>query len=183
MSLISLTLQKLISQVDRFMATFYPDVKLPPMDTPTPPAPPASPAPSQGFLSVPTFLWDTQANARHSVRVICDNMGLSLVKSILVNGILYAPKDIICACIMQESRFNNNAIGRNKNSAGVVTSTDWGICQINDWFHIGAGKDFPSIEYVLANPDKAVEFMCRMYAAGQLKLWVSYSSGAYKQWL
>lgn len=115
--------------------------------------------------------WTSAKGAYHATRVTCDNLGLSLEE-----------KDIICECIYQESGFHNTAVNRNKNSAGIITSTDWGLCQINDWFHIGPGKDFPSVQYVLDNPEKVVEYMINCYKHGQLKMWVSYSSGAYKQW-
>ncbi len=131
----------------------------PPMPEPTP-----TPAPEQ-------LLWDTPQHAFHAVRVLCDDLGLSVDE-----------KNLICACVYQESGFKNTAKFENK-SDGVVWSTDWGICQINDHFHIGPGKDFKSVDYVLANPDAAVKWMIRMYKGGQLRQWVSYSSGAYKRWL
>lgn len=118
------------------------------------------------------MLWDTRDHARYNVRVLCDKAGLSVME-----------KNILCACIHQESNFNNNAVCRNRDKDGNIMSSDWGIVQINDHYHIGAGKDFPSVEYVVANPDKAVQWMIDMYKKGQLKMWVSYSSGAYKQWL
>lgn len=64
---------------------------------------------------------------------------------------------------------------------GKVVSTDWGICQINDYYH--SGPNNPSATYVVANPDAAVRYMARMFKAGKAGLWVSFSSGAYKQWL
>lgn len=139
-----------------------------PPSTPVAPNPPSPPSPST------VYLWNNAQNARHSVRVIGDEMGFTSFQ-----------KDVICACIQQESQFNNNAIGRNKNSLGRVTSTDWGICQINDTkgWHIGVGLAFPSVEYVIAHPDKVVRYMYSMYRAGKLKLWVSYSSGAYLKYM
>lgn len=119
-----------------------------------------------------TLLWDTRKHSFHAVRVLCDNAGLSVEQ-----------KNLICACIYQESQFSNAAVNKNKNSAGQVTSTDWGICQVNDYWHIGKGKDFSSVEYVVNNPDDVVVWMIHMFKKGQLKQWVSYSSGAYKQWL
>ncbi len=116
--------------------------------------------------------WSNQKHAYHNVRVLCDRAGLTLTE-----------KNLICACIYQESTFLNSSIGRNKNSAGVTTSTDWGLCQINDYFNIGKGKPFPSVEYVVNNPQKAVEWMIKMYQAGKLGLWSSYKFGAYKRWL
>ncbi len=120
---------------------------------------------------VPTLLWDTPRHAFHAVRVTCDNLGLSLEE-----------KDLICACIYQESMFKNTAKCENKVN-GAVVSTDWGLCQINDHYHIGVKKDFPSVQFVVDNPQKVVEWMISMYKHGLLKQWVSYSSGAYKKWL
>jgi hypothetical protein len=120
---------------------------------------------------VEQYKWDTTANSRHSVRLICDEMGLTL-----------AEKNLICACIQQESNFNNKAIGRNMKD-GKVLSTDWGIVQINDYWHVGPGKKWSSVQQILDNPDKAVKWMIQMYKQGLLKLWVSYTSGAYKKYL
>lgn len=129
------------------------------------------------------YLWDTQDNARHSVRLICDEM-LPIVRSVSVNGKLYMPKDIICAVIMGESQFYNDVVNKNKDpKTGQVTSTDWGICQINDYWHIGQGKDFPSVQYVLDNPEMAVRWMINMYKAGKINLWCAYVNGSYKRWL
>lgn len=120
------------------------------------------------------YFWDTPEKAEHSVRVMCDDEGLSA-----------SSKDILQACIRQESRFDNSAIGRNTNKRGFVTSIDWGICQINDTpgWHIGPGLAFESVADVVNNPEKAVRYMIHMYKAGKINLWTSYSSGAYKQYL
>lgn len=133
-----------------------------------------------------TLLWDTQKDAYHSVRVLCDDAGLSYAKTIPVNGILYAPKDIICACIYQESRFKIQTKGP-INSNGTH---DWGIAQYNDgknskgvplW--IGPGSYFIDTAEVLANPEKCVKLMIDMYKQGHLNWWSSFSTNAYKQWL
>jgi len=113
-----------------------------------------------------TLSFLTPKLAWHAVRVLCDRANLTLNE-----------KNLLCACIFQESRFNNEAVGRN------ATSTDWGIIQLNDHYHIGVGKEFPSVKYVLENPDKAVEWMIAQYKAGRLSMWVSYTSQAYLQWL
>jgi hypothetical protein len=118
------------------------------------------------------MLFDTQKHAYHSVRVLCDEAGLSVDE-----------KNLICACIYQESQFLNCAKGQNRNKQGQVTSTDYGICQINDYWNIGKGKPFPSVQYVVDNPQKCVEWMIKMYQQGLLKLWCSYTGGGYKQWL
>lgn len=149
----------------------------PPPPTPVPPPPPAPPT--------PTYLWDTAANAQHSIRVICDEEGLTFN---MQYG-LASTKNILLACIQIESGFMNyrpdgtpvkhNNLGMNS----IVTSTDWGICQVNDYFHIGAGKDFPSVEYVLANPEKCVRWMAKLFMAGKASLWSSYKGGGFKKFL
>lgn len=136
-------------------------------DLPEEPVKPVEESPVESSPN-PHLLFDTPKNAFHSVRVACDDMNLTL-----------AQKNIICACIYQESRFNNKAIGKNKNS------TDWGIVQVNDTkgWHIGKGLKFPSVQYVIDNPEECVKWMIQMYRKGQLNLWASYSSGAYRQWI
>jgi len=122
--------------------------------------------------SRPPFLWDTPEHCRYNVRVICDQEGLTVEE-----------KNIICACIYQESGFNNNAVCRNRNKDGSISSSDWGIVQVNDYWHVGKGKTFPSAEYIVEHPEEAVRWMIECYKHKQLGLWVSYSSGAYKKWL
>lgn len=145
-------------------------------------APIAAPAaPSEPVAPNPDVLapdWGSQERAYHNTRVLCDLSGLTVDE-----------KNIICACLYQESTFlnyysNGQAVKHeNLNPAGVLLSTDWGIAQINDYWHVKKYADFPSAEYILANPDKAVQFMIDAYKNGGLGQWVSYSSGAYKYWL
>lgn len=115
--------------------------------------------------------WSLQENAYHNVRVLCDLAGLS------VND-----KNLICACVYQESEFKNDAVHHNVVN-GQVSSTDWGICQINDYFQVGSGRPFTSAQDIVDNPQRAVQFMIQMFGEGELKLWDSYLHGAYKQWL
>lgn len=140
------------------------------------------PPPTTEPNPMPTTLqWDTQENTRHAIRVRCDNAGLT-----------FEAKNDITACIYQESSFWNilpngkPTTHENRNDAGVLTSTDWGLCQINDtkgWYIGPPPLPFASVPYLLSNPQKAVDFMIEMYKQGQLSKWVSYSSGAYKKWL
>lgn len=122
--------------------------------------------------------WTDPLSNRHNVRVLCDLAVLTL-----------QAKNIITACVEVESGFYNYLPNgspithKNYDQKGTLLSTDWGIVQINDYYHIGAGKDFPSAEYVMANPQKAVQFMIDMYKAGRLSLWVSYSSGEYLKYM
>lgn len=138
------------------------------------PLPPSNPIPMpETTPSVDTLTpWISPQSNYHNTRVLCDLAGLSVDE-----------KNLICACVFQESRFNIDAINHNKDSHGNILSTDYSLIQVNDFYHIGAGKDFPSVSYVLANPDKQVEWMIHMYKIGLLKQWVSFSSRAYKQWL
>ncbi len=155
-----------------------------PLEEPTP-----MPAPTP---VVPKYLFDTPQNARHSIRVICDEEGLSLVPTMLVDGKKYTPKDVMCACIENESHFRNYRLDGGpmihenfSKKTGKLLSTDWGICQINDTpgWHIGPGLAFKSVDEVMQNPAKAARFMARMTKAGQLDKWVSYTSGAFEQYL
>lgn len=117
--------------------------------------------------------WSIPKNAYHNVRVLCDLSGLTVDE-----------KNIISACVFQESRFLvNPRPNQNRDSAGVVWSSDYGIVQINDWYHIGYGKDFPSVDFVINNPQACVQWMINLFKAGKLGMWASYSSHAYKQWL
>lgn len=112
------------------------------------------------------------STARHAIRVIGDEMGLSVKE-----------KDLICAVIQAESGFKNTAKNENKNSAGKVLSTDHGLCQINDFYHIGAGKSFPSVQYVYDNPAEVVKWMIKQYKKGNLGWWIAYRSGAFQRYL
>ncbi len=104
--------------------------------------------------------WDTPANCRHNVRVIADMEGLTVDK-----------KDDFSKTIHCESNYNPKCIHPNIVN-GHVSSTDFGIAQINDYWHIGPGKDFPSSDYVLNNPEACVRWMAKQWLAGNGRLWV-----------
>lgn len=121
------------------------------------------------------YLWDTPEQARHSVRVICDEEGLTLKQ-----------KNELCATVQAESGFKTQAKNYNfviKNGINHLASTDFGICQINDFYHIGPGKDFPSTDYVLTHPAECVRWMCGMWKAGKMNLWSAWVNGSYKHYL
>lgn len=159
---------------------------------PMPTNPPPSPA------STPVYDWSTTAAARLSVRELCDAMGMPLTPTFTVDGRLYLIKDILCACVQVESNFNKNAVHLNKvpklDTNGrpilengqpimVLSSTDFGIAQINDYFHIGPGKEFPSTDYVLQNPEADIRWMIKLFMAGHANYWCSYTSGLFKHYL
>lgn len=151
-------------------------IELPPV-VPTVPEPTA-PIPAPVDPDNIFYPWDSPKHNYHNVRVLCDRSNLTV-----------SEKNIICACIYQESQFYNYlpngkpVSNQNRLANGSVGSTDWGICQVNDYYHLGVGKDFPSVNFALANPDKVVAWMIGMYQHGLLRQWVSFSSGAYRQWL
>jgi hypothetical protein len=120
----------------------------------------------------PVYYWNTPEAARHSVRVICDEEGLTVDM-----------KNILCACVQVESGFNPLAVHYNKDQTGAVWSTDYGISQINDYWNIGPGKPFPSSDYVLQNPEACVRWMCHQFLAGNAHLWSSYQSKEYLKYL
>lgn len=95
-----------------------------------------------------------------------------------VKGLNADQSSDLYATIHCESNFNPSLVHPNIVN-GVTASTDYGICQVNDYWHIGVGKDFPSVAYVLSNPDKCVEWMCDMWLAGKQDLWVCFSKGLY----
>lgn len=126
------------------------------------------------------YKWDTPSDAYLSTRLICDEMGLTLQQ-----------KNIVCACIYQESNFynylpNGQPVKNENKRNGVVWSTDWGLVQVNDTkgWHIGPKLRFKSVQDVLDNPEKAVRWMVSvMKETGGLQPWSSYTSRAYTQWL
>ncbi len=124
--------------------------------------PPTPPGP------VPGYFWDTPVNARHSVRVICDEEGLTVEQ-----------KNTMCATIGGESGWHVDAIGK-PNFDG---SCDYGICQINTKYWIGQGKQFPTTDYVLTHPEECVRWMCKQWKMGYRNWWYSYKNGRYLQFM
>lgn len=166
LQILALLIAVLIGLAIWIFNTFWNPKKIDEMEyiPPEPPKPPSN--------SPPALLWDTPRHAYHSVRVLCDEAELTVDE-----------KNLICAVVYQESQFHNSAKNENKNANGVVLSTDWGLCQINDHYHIGEGKDFPSVEFVLNNPAEVVSWMISQYRHGNLKMWIGFKSGAFKKWL
>jgi len=143
------------------------------------PAPMPEPIPEPTPVPVEKLLWDTPQQAYHSTRVVCDEVGLT-----------FEQKEILCACVYQESGFKNYkapgipTTNGNKDKQGKVWSTDYGIAQVNDYWNIGPGKPFPSVSYVLNYPEEVIRWMAGIYKrTGKLTPWASFTSGAYKQWL
>jgi len=75
--------------------------------------------------------------------------------------------DIALAKIQLESRFDVNARGYNKNDQGQITSTDYGLCQINsgnlNWCNELAGREVDVVNDVYDN----IECALRIYKSYQ----------------
>ncbi len=142
-----------------------------PQPTPTPPEPVTPPVEAPVPSQAPSYDWSTPEAVRHSVRVICDEEGLSVVL-----------KNTMCATIQAESggNFNTKAIHRNE-VGGKLYSTDWGLCQWNDVYH---GKEMPP-DVALNDPEAAVRLMAKYWKMGEVyrRWWVAYSTGLYKHYL
>ena len=133
--------------------------------TPVDPVPEAPEAPTAN-VDTPKYDWGTPTSSRLAVRQICDEEGLTVDQ-----------KDDMSKIIHCESGYNVKTVHPNLDKNGNVSTTDYSICQINDYWHIGAGKDFPSVDYVMHNPEAVVRWMCGMIKAGKRNLWVCASSG------
>ena len=115
--------------------------------------------------------WDGPTNNRHNLRAKCD-----------LAGLLVDEKNTLSQVINCESGYDNHSVNYNRNNKGVVTSIDYGIFQINTRYHIGPQADFPSVEYVLQNPDKVCDWYIEMYKAGHLNWWCAFENGSYKNY-
>jgi len=136
--------------------------------------PPIEKSPEATTVPKNAYLWDTREKSRHSVRLIADEEGLSVFQ-----------KNELCATIACETNntFDPKITHQNKNAQGIVWSTDWGICQINDFYWVGEGKLFPSGEYIQQNPEKCVRWMCGKWRANKMNLWGCYKNQGYKKYL
>lgn len=114
-------------------------------------------------VPVSKYDWTNKQAITHSVRLICDEEGLT-----------YDMKNKLCATINCESGFSLTAKNENKDSTGKVLSTDWGLCQFNDYWWVGAKKPFHSVSDILHNPEKCVRLMAREFKKGNAYLWVCY---------
>ena len=166
-----LVVKKFYMPKDFTEVEYLPELPTEPSDSQTPPYPPVTTqsTPQEPYKTVevpPTLLWDTPKHAWKSVRMICDDMGLT-----------YDQKNEICYTIWGESGFNIKAVGKqNKNG-----TKDFGICQYNNGtnakgvpFWIGEGATFASVDEVLNNPEKCVRVMIKTYLAGNIRWWYGH---------
>lgn len=151
-------------------------------DTPTEPQnAPVSDLPAKP-VETPMYDWSTVEKARHSVRLICDEEGLTTIQ-----------KNQLCATVGAESGWQSYYLAGPKKGQpvtldnyknGHVWSTDYGISQINSYYWIGPGKQFPSAQYVLDNPEACIRWMCKCWKQGKGTMWVAFKtkSPLYKQY-
>jgi len=120
----------------------------------------------------PVCDFSTPEKARLSTIRICAEKGLNQTQT-----------ETICGVIACESGFNINAKNENKDKNGKVLSTDFGICQYNDYYYIGENKPIPSIDVALHDPEFCVKIMIDIYlgkiSGRRIKDWVCFSSGKY----
>ena len=160
--------QKFIRMVENFLVNIHPSPTITPMTEPE--------ETNQIETQVPAvnpdalLPWTSIENNRHNVRALCDLAGLS-----------EADKNTISQVIHCESNYNPACVHPNIVN-GITASTDYGICQINDFYHIGPNKDFETVQYVLDNPEACVNWMIKMFKAGELKLWVCYLKSLYENY-
>lgn len=119
----------------------------------------------------PKYLWDTKEHIRHTIRVLCDEAKMTLEQ-----------KNTMTATIAAESGFKLDAVNYNKKN-GKIVSTDHSLIQVNDFYHIGPGKSFPSVEFVYANPEAQVRWMCKQWKAGNRNWWIAYKNKSYLKYL
>ncbi len=127
------------------------------------PAPNVQPEP---VLEPTALLWDTAENARHSLRVICDQEGLTVDQKNLMSQVVHC-----------ESGYYIHATHPNLYNDKQV-SCDYGICQWNDKYH---GAEITPDE-AMNNPEKAIRLMCHYVKSGRITQWVCFSAGLYKKY-
>lgn len=104
----------------------------------------------------PKYLWDTPENARHSVRVICDEEGLS-----------WDMKNKLCETINCESDFDPKAIHINSNG-----TKDCGIAQFNEAYYLAENN--MTCQEAIDNPEKSVRIMIEAFKKGRQSDWICY---------
>lgn len=111
--------------------------------------------------------WGNPVIARHNLRVICDQEGLT-----------FAMKELVSRTVHCESGYSIKATHPNLDAAGRLRSEDYGICQWNDKYHGSEISPYAAMN----DPERACRLMARYAKAGQLRQWVCYSSGLYLQY-
>jgi hypothetical protein len=148
-------------------------------DTPVVDLPMNTPAPDPMTTLGP---WDTPTNCRHNIRVIADQEGMTTQQKNDFSSTLHCESGWDNTIVMYNCV--NGFVRSTKYDAtihGAILSKDVGICQINTYWHIGPGKDFPSEDYVLQNPEAVVRWAARVFKNSP-NTWVCYSKGMYQSY-
>ena len=113
------------------------------------------------------YKWDTPAEACHSFRTICDEVGLSVNE-----------KNMLAKVLNCESGFNVKAVHKNNDARQTTDfgSQKFGVAQFNNFWY----KDLISPDEALNDPEKAVRLFIDEYQAGRLKNWVCFKTGRYQ---
>lgn len=156
------------------LAAKTPPVSLyvPPSATITPTSTPTAPR----AILTPTapYDWSTPEAARHSLRVICDEEGLTLDQKNNMSRTIHCESGYVQHVVMYNTE--SGPVRREKYEPakhGKIYSIDTGIAQWNDVYH-GNEISKHDAEY---DPEKAIRLMCKYVKSGQLKQWVCWSSG------
>lgn len=138
-------------------------------DAPLPPEPhPVPPTPNPPIM--PALDWSNVQAIKSSIRKICKEEGLTLEQT-----------DTLVATIGGESQYLLTAKNVNRRKDGSVASTDWGLCQWNDYYH---GKEITPEEAV-HNPEKAVRLMATYWKMGETyrRWWIAYKNNSYLKYM
>lgn len=114
------------------------------------------------------YKWDSPEEARHSVRVICDEEKLTI-----------KDKNDLCATVGAESGWKPRQKSLKPNFDGTH---DHGIIQLNEKYWIGKNKLYPNIEAVYNDPEGCIRWMCQQWKAGNKNWWYAYKNGSYKKY-
>ena len=87
----------------------------------------------------------------------------------------------LVATIWGESGFNPYCIHKNIVN-GKVSSTDFSIAQINDWFHVIKYHDFSSVGYITSHPEECLQWMAKTFQ-NTPDVWDAHKNGGYKHYL
>ena len=159
-------LDQLKEKLQKLLDYFQGKDLVPVVEAETQPVPPPVVPP----VVAPKYEWSTPEKVRKSFRMICDEEGMTVEQ-----------KNLMCQVIHCESGFNPQCVHPNLVD-GKVSSVDYSTFQINSYWHIGKGKDFPSVEYVMTHQEEVARWMCKMVKAGKLNLWVCFSGGFFKNY-
>jgi len=124
------------------------------MDEPTnEEKPPETPKKPQEWTK---YSWLTPMEARHSVRVICDEEGLNVDM-----------KNRLCETVKCESNFDPLTVHFNVNG-----TRDCGIAQFSERYYLKYNN--MTCEDAVSNPEKCIRIMAKAFKNGRAKDWICY---------